>query len=151
VNGKLVANPIVSLNQWYSIGIRFTQLIDFANAAGYFRVKHPALVNNISFYQATPNQILEIVQQSTWYNLEYPSNVGTTWGTVDNNAWSTYLTTGATETIIITASPSDIYKSFVGTNKIIFEANESNQLKLGNYQYASYVDTFSTIKTLSAT
>jgi hypothetical protein len=151
LNGKLVANPIVSLRQWNTIGIRFKTLFSFAGSEGYFRIKYPMLVNNVSFYQATANQELTIPDVTYWYEVEYPSGVGTTWGTVDNQTWGYYVTSGSTTTKVITISPEEIYKSFTGTNKIVFDSNTSYQLKVGDYEYKSYSDTFKTTTILPAT
>lgn len=228
LNGKLVVNPIVSVGRWNTIGIRFTQLFNVTTISGYIRIKYPVLLNNLSYYQASDNQVIDVFDPNTWYETLYSGtapNYGVTWNTIkfENGgattatsgngttatitttsshgfvagnkiyvsgitpngyngtytvtaatsntvsyantttgsqtvagtitmSWSNYSTFAVSSTPkVVAISPSEIYKSFTGTNKILFEANTDNQLKVGNYQYRSYSNTFNTTKILSAT
>ena len=151
----MVSNPVISVRRWNTVGIGFSRLFNLSSTAGHIRIKYPVLINSLSFYQASSNQIITIPDVNTWGETLYSGtapNYGLTWNTVSGSNWSAYVTTNFTTTNeIVTTSPSEIYKSFIGTNKILFEANTAYQFKVGDYQYRSYNDTFSTIKILSAT
>lgn len=136
-NGNLVKEPSITVKEWGFLGISFSNILDFRNVTGAFRINGPILVNNISHYQSTNLQEVQQVALRPWFKVKYSGiNV------LDWEFWdSAYLWQGVlvlSSTSYYGVNPSDIYKSYTGTNKIIVD--DDRVFSLNSYEYNVYQD-----------
>jgi hypothetical protein len=134
-NGKIVREPVITLNDWGVLGISFSNVLDFSSYVGGFRVTGPVLINNISQYQSTNLQEIQRQTLRSWYTAKFDNidvydwdfwNEDYTWNGVLVFSSSTYFG----------VNPADIYKTYTGTNKIIID--DDTPLKINNYEYTNY-------------
>jgi hypothetical protein len=135
-NGNSVKDPIVNIDEWGMLGIIFDPFLTFDASPGSFRAKNHFLINNFSFYQLSELAQTQQIVKNFWDLVK---------GLSSDNYWSEY--TGMTwkdvlyqvATITAAIDPSEVYEVYLGTNKIIANANESsNKLRFNNYQYVTY-------------
>lgn len=151
LNGKLVAEPVITIGEWNMLGVSFLKAISFNNTAeGRFTILPTnILMNNISYYGLNP---IELVQRT----------VSLKWSDVDEGTWSnlkstTNLNQGLWNYVV---SPSfytiygnnlkEIYKTYTGTNKVVVDTSENNPLSFSNYHYIGYMEVESVTKILDA-
>jgi hypothetical protein len=134
-NGKIVREPVITLNDWGVLGISFSNVLDFSSYVGGFRVTGSVLINNISQYQSTNLQEIQRQTLRSWYTAKFDNidvydwdfwNEDYTWNGVLVFSSSTYFG----------VNPADIYKTYTGTNKIIID--DDTPLKINNYEYTNY-------------
>lgn len=134
-NGNPVASPVLTVDQWGMLGIVFKPYLVFNNTVGYLKVTSPILLNNISTYQLTGSDQLQQIVYRTWEDVL--DNENSTWGDWDNGTWSDVIYQVATFNPAI--DPTEIYKVYIGTNKIISDSSaDSGTLMYNSYQYAVY-------------
>jgi len=80
LNGKLVANPVIELNEWNVLGIAFGTPVNMSNTPGKITLNSKLLMNNISYYNASP---IEVDQKSS----------SLLWSEVDSNSWAVVVPT----------------------------------------------------------
>lgn len=142
LNGKLVNDPIVTIHEWCFLGISFPNLLNFDGFAGAIRVNGPMLVNLISDYKSTNLQEVQNVTKRPWFKVVYSGPLELDW-----DYWTYPYKWGGV--LILSsksyygADPSDVYKSYTGTNKIIvddYNSEDSNspRLSFNNYKYSVY-------------
>jgi hypothetical protein len=138
LNGRIVREPHITIKEWAMLGIRFANIQNFDSYTGAFRVTGPLTVNNISHYKSTNLQEVQNVVQRPWFKVAAIGPLALDWS---------YWNTGPfiwNEVLIISLSsyygvdPSDIYKIYTGTNKIIIDDEISSVL--GDYSYKVYKD-----------
>ena len=136
-NGNIVKEPVLTVKQWGFLGISFSTLLDFRNNVGAIRINGPILINNISHYQSTNLQEVQKVAVRPWFKVKYDGPIDLDW-----NYWHPpYLWNGIlvlSSTSYYGVEPDDIYKSFIGTNKIIVD--DSSIFMFNKYQYNMYQD-----------
>lgn len=136
-NGQLVKEPIMTIREWGLLGISFSNVLNFVNFSGSIRINGPILFNNLSYYQSTNLQEIQKVTSRPWFRVQYSGQLELDW-----NYWAdAYLWRGLlviSSTSYYGVNPSDIYKAFTGTNKIIIE--DDSVFQFGGYQYAAYQD-----------
>lgn len=138
LNGKLVKDPTITIKEWSMLGIRFANTQDFTEYEGAIRLNGPLTFNSLSYYKSTSLQEDQTVLQRPWFKVEKAGPL-----TLDWNYWNSvpYLWQ---EVLIISISsyygvdPSDIYKAYTGTNKIIVD--DEVQTIFGDYSYVTYKD-----------
>lgn len=138
LNGKLVKEPTITIKEWAFLGISFSNtLLDMNLYVGAIRITGPLMFNNISYYESTALQeILESINR-VWFQVKQADLTDLDWQFWDEvGVWNEVLVLGSSA--VYGASPSDIYKSYVGTNKIIVDDNRPFRLK--SYQYNVYSD-----------
>jgi hypothetical protein len=141
VNGNAAKNPTIAVNEWAMLGISFSQTIDFRNYQGAFRINGPLLVNNISYYQSTSLQEVQVTVSRPWLRVK-----STTEDPLDR-PWDYWLSSFSWNGVLVISSASflgldasNIYKAYTGTNKIIIDdtkvdTNTANTFRLKNYEY----------------
>jgi hypothetical protein len=120
LNGKNIRQPVLSVGEWTAIGVSFTSPLLFDSYLGSLNITGPALFNNISYYEA--NSLIEIQTKliRPWIKVLSDGSEAFNWSYWENNfTWDGVLTLGETE--FYNVSPSDIYKTYIGTNKIIID------------------------------
>jgi hypothetical protein len=123
VNGNLVRQPVLSLKEWTSIGISFTTSLSFDSYLGTIALTGPFLFNNISYYQASDIKEIESTSIRPWIKVLTDGVETFDWQFWDNNFnWNEMLIAGSTE--LYNINPADVYKTYIGTNKIIIDDGE---------------------------
>lgn len=136
LNGKLVKDPTITIDEWSMLGIRFANTQDFTNYEGALRLNGPLTFNNISYYKSTNLQEVQTVVERPWFKVEKAGAL-----TLDWNYWNAIPYLWQEVLVISTTSyygvdPSDIYKVYTGTNKIIID--DSVETTFGDYAYKFY-------------
>ena len=122
LNGNAVREPVLSIKEWFSIGISFLTPLDFNSYLGNINITGPALFNNISYYKASSLQEIESTTKRPWYKVVTDGTSILDWQFWLNNfTWDGVLIVGSSQFYGI--NPSDIYKTYIGTNKIIIDDN----------------------------
>jgi hypothetical protein len=136
-NGRLVKEPTITIAEWGMLGIGFASPIDFSSRPGAFRINGPILVNNVSSYQFTNLQELQQTALRKWLGVKISGQTTLDW----QDWYPAYLWQG----VLIVASksftgtnPSDVYKTYTGTNKIIID--DPRTLRFHGYKYNMYTN-----------
>ena len=137
LNGKIVKDPVITVKEWSMLGISFPIVLDFRSSIGALRITGPMVVNTISYYKSTN---LQEVQQTTtrpWYKVASANTIDLDWSYWETSfMWQEVLV--LSKTSYYGVSPSDIYKAYTGTNKLIFD--DMSELSLKMSSYAMYKD-----------
>lgn len=136
-NGNIVKEPVITIKEWGVLGVSFANLLNFSNYLGSIKINGPILVNNISHYQSTNLQEVQQVTQRPWFKVKRSGAL-----TLDWDYWAkAYYWQGMmilSSINLYGVNPSDIYKTFIGTNKIIVD--DSSILRFKDYQYSAFTD-----------
>lgn len=122
INGKLTKDPVLTINEWAAIGVRFANPMIFDNGVGAIRITSPILVNNISYYESSGLQEVERQSLRLWDAVAYGTNDWDFWRALLNSNGESYMWQ---DVLVISSTrysgvnPSDIYKAYTGTGKII--------------------------------
>jgi len=142
INGRLVKSPTISIREWTMLGISFAPKLSLSNFAGALRINGPIMVNHMSYYQSTGLQEKIFTTFRIWDRVkETLTNQDLAWqfwkgslSNVSTYSWNNVLVIGQSSTFGI--SLPEIFKAYVGTNKIIFDDNSGVSLK--NYRFRTY-------------
>ena len=146
LNGNLVREPVLSLKEWSSIGVSFLASLIYNSYLGSINITGPALFNNIAYYQANSLQEVESRTLRPWYKVLTDGIATFDWQFWSNNfTWDGMLVIGSSEFYGI--SPSDIYKTYIGTNKIIVDDGEGLVYQPEKLKIYSEVEWSSTVAT----
>jgi hypothetical protein len=111
-------NPL----EWGSLGISFKSSLDFSNFLGSINLNSKVLFNNISYYQSNNLQQIQKTTTRSWNMVKNDESIDFDWAYYrDNFNWRNALVLGLSDLYGI--NPSEIYKTYLGTNKIIFDDN----------------------------
>ena len=123
LNGNLVREPVLSIKGWSTIGISFLTPLTFDSYLGSINITGPAIFNNIAYYQASSLQEVESRTIRPWFKVLTDGVTVFDWQFWFNNfTWDGMLIVGSSQFYGI--NPSDIYKTYIGTNKIIVDDGE---------------------------
>lgn len=142
LNGNIVNDPVITIKEWSFLGISFSNILNFSNFIGAFRINGPLLVNLISTYKSTNLQEVQTVTKRPWFKVRYSGALDLDWNFWDiAYKWQGVLVLSSTS--YYGANPSDIYKAYAGTNKFIvddYNSDEENPkiLSFGDYEYNIY-------------
>jgi hypothetical protein len=134
INGSIVREPVVTIKEWTIIGISFGSPLIFDSFLGSINVNGPGVFNNISYYQATDLQQIQSVITRPWANVKSEDGTNFDWQYwLTNYSWNGMLVISTSSTYGV--NPSEIYKTYIGTNKIIVDDGEgmvldSDKLKI---------------------
>jgi hypothetical protein len=137
-NGKVVKEPVITLQDWGFLGINFASSLDFSYFEGAIRLTGPLLFNNISFYQSTNLQEVQNVAERPWFRVKVLNSRELDWKfwNIGSYNWNKVLV--LSETSYYGVNPEEVYKSYTGTNKIVID--DSRVLRFGGYKYTAYSD-----------
>ena len=134
LNGKVVASPVIQLDEWNMLGISFINLIDISNSIGKLKITSNLLLDNISYYAI---DMTESNQKSS----------AVLWSDVDNGLWSALTTWKHSEVFdyykIYQNDLKNIYQIYTGTNKILVDTYQpatGKKLMFNSYEYIGYMD-----------
>lgn len=137
LNGKIVKEPVITIREWSFLGVGFSNLIDFSNQVGSIKLNGPITFNSISHYQSTNLQQVQSVSNRPWFLVRGIPLFQVEWEFWDlSSSWNNVLILSSTSYYGV--DPSDIYDSYVGTDKIVVDSDST--FGFNNYQYAVYKD-----------
>jgi hypothetical protein len=122
-NGSLVREPVITKKEWGVLGIAFSTALNFDGYLGGINLTGPMIFNNIAYYQANNLQQVQSTLTRPWLQVKTDGVTNFQWEYWLNNfVWQGVLVISASD--LYGVSPSDVYKTYVGTNKIIIDDNE---------------------------
>jgi hypothetical protein len=122
-NGSLVREPVITKKEWGVLGIAFSTALNFDGYLGGINLTGPMVFNNIAYYQANNLQQVQSNLTRPWLQVKTDGVTNFEWEYWLNNfVWEGVLVISASD--LYGVSPSDVYKTYVGTNKIIIDDNE---------------------------
>lgn len=137
LNGKVVKEPTININEWAMLGIGFPSILNFKSYAGSIMINGPIIFNSLSFYQTTNLQAIQTVNKRPWARVKFATD-----GFFDWEYWNNYF---VWQGVLVQSSvsyygvdPSDLYKAYTGTNKIIVD--DTRVFSFKNYEYAVFKD-----------
>lgn len=140
LNGRLVRNAVISINEWSMLGIQFGNKIEFGGdfpQTGAFRITGPLTMNNISHYQFDSDLEEQTIKTRPWINVKFSASGDAFWGDYDTEyTWGQVLFLLSTQTANI--DPASIYQVYTGTNKFIVDSEEV--FNLNSYSYKFFQD-----------
>lgn len=148
LNGRLVKEPTITAKEWAFIGISFANsLLDLNLYVGAIRLTGPLTFNNISHYESTTLQETLESTSRIWFQVKQQDLVELDWQFWEEvGVWNDVLVLSTST--FLGANPSDIYKSYTGTNKII--VGDDRVFSLNSYEYGVYSDVTWQSKVVSA-
>jgi len=128
-NGIVVREPVLTSKEWGVLGVSFASALDFDEFLGSININGPVLFNNVSFYQANNLQQIQKTITRPWVRVETDGVTNFDWEYWKNFfTWNETLVIGSTD--LYGVNPSDVYKTYLGTNKIVFD--DDNGLSLNS-------------------
>lgn len=121
INGNFVREPVISRKEWAVVGMSFENNLSFDGMLGSLNITGPYMFNNISYYQATNLQLAQSRTLRSWSKVKTVSPVEKDWEDWLSYTWNQILVLGTSN--LYGTNPSDIYKTYIGTNKIIVDDN----------------------------
>ena len=137
-NGKIVKEPVLTLQEWGFLGISFADSLIFSSFEGAIRLTGPLLFNSISYYQSTNLQEVQNVSDRPWFRVKVLSGSTLDWEFWDSPSFNWNKVLVLAEKSFYGVDPSEIYKSYTGTNKVI--VGDDTPVTLKDYGYAVYTD-----------
>jgi hypothetical protein len=147
-NGSVVKEPVLTSKEWGVLGVSFASALNFDEFLGSINVNGPVLFNNVSYYQANNLQQVQKTITRPWTKAKTDGITNFTWDYYLSNdfTWNRVLVIGSTD--LYGVNPSEVYKTYLGTNKIIFD--DDNGLSLDSDKMKIYQDVSWSINTASA-
>jgi len=137
LNGKIVKEPTININEWVMLGIGFPSILNFKSYTGSIMINGPIIFNSLSFYQTTNLQAIQTVTRRPWARVKFSTE-----GLFDWEYWNNYF---VWQGVLVQSSvsyygvdPSDLYKAYTGTNKIIVD--DTRVFSFKDYEYAVFKD-----------
>jgi len=122
-NGALVREPVLTTKEWGVLGIAFASALNFDLFIGSINLTGPMVFNNIAFYQANNLQQVQSTLTRPWLKIKTDGFTNFDWSYwVNSFTWEGVLIISASD--LYGVSPSDVYKTYIGTNKIILDDDE---------------------------
>ena len=169
INGSFANDPVITSEEWVTLGINFTSLysdenltvptiVNFNDTPGRFNFYASMLINNFSYFQLkkTQEEQKQIISRR-WAEVEYTAGATPTLNTWQDwkdetppspYKWSDLIQTTA-ESKISGLDAQELYQSFIGSNNIVFET-ETSQIKPNKFRYDVHSNFVTTSIVLSA-
>lgn len=137
-NGNLVREPRITKNEWGVLAIAFPESLNFNSYLGNINLTGSALFNNISYYQSTGIQTIQKSINRPWSRVKNDGENELDWQYwLDNYTWNGLLVLSTVD--LYGSNPIEIYKTYIGTNKIIIDDNQG--MSLDSVKIKVYNDT----------
>jgi hypothetical protein len=131
LNGTLVREPIINVKEWAVIGVSFGSAINLDNYLGLINLNGPFTYNNITHYKATSLQEIQSKTYRPWLKVVNDGVDDVIWnywyGDLPSNGnytWNGVLVLASKD--LYAVNPGDVYKTYIGTNKIIIDTSTVN-------------------------
>ena len=122
-NGAIVREPVFTIEEWGVLGIAFATALNFDLFIGGINLTGPLVYNNISYYQANNLQQVQSTLTRPWLKVKTDGITNFDWQYwINSFIWEGVLVISASD--LYGVSPSDVYKTYIGTNKIIIDDDE---------------------------
>jgi len=122
-NGTLVREPVLTVKEWGVLGIAFGTALNFDAYLGGINLTGPMLFNNIAYYQANNLQQVQSTITRPWLKVKTDGVTNFNWQYwINNFTWEGVLVVEASD--LYGVNPADVYKTYLGTNKIIIDDSE---------------------------
>ena len=123
LNGSIVREPVLTLKEWSVLGVAFASALNYDLFIGGINLTGPLVYNNIAFYQANNLQQVQSTLTRPWLRVESDGVTNFDWEYWLNSfTWEGVLIISSTD--IYGVSPAEVYKTYIGTNKIIIDDDE---------------------------
>jgi hypothetical protein len=123
LNGNIVRQPVLTIKEWSVIGIAFSNALDFDIFVGSINLNGPGIFNNVSYYQTNSLQQIQSKLTRPWLNVKTDGVSDIEWQYWnDSYNWEGMLVISSSDQYGV--NPSEVYKTYIGTNKIIVDDNE---------------------------
>ena len=122
-NGKIVKEPVITIKEWGFLGISFPKLLEFTNTVGVINFNGPITFNTVSYYQSTNLQEVQLIQPRSWFSVENAPPEILDWDYWRSSDFDWRGVNIVSSKNFYGVSPSTIYKSYTGTNKIIIDSS----------------------------
>ena len=123
LNGAVVREPVLTIKEWAVLGVSFATTLNLDLFIGSINLTGPMVFNNISYYQANSLQQVQSTLTRPWLGVKTDGFINFDWEYWLNSfTWQGVLVLG--ESDLYGVSPSDVYKTYIGTNKIIIDDQE---------------------------
>jgi hypothetical protein len=123
LNGSIVREPVLTIKEWAVLGLTFGTALNFDLFIGGINLTGPLVFNNVSYYQANNLQQVQSTLNRPWLRVKTDGITNFQWQYWLNNfTWEGVLVISASD--LYGVSPSDVYKTYIGTNKIIIDDQE---------------------------
>jgi hypothetical protein len=137
-NGKIVKEPVITLQEWGFLGINFANSLNFSFFEGAVRLTGPLLFNSLSYYQSTNLQEVQNIAERPWFRVKVLGSSPLDWEFWDSPSFNWNKVLVLSETSYYGVNPSDVYKSYTGTNKIIVD--DDRPVRFEEYAYTIFTD-----------
>jgi hypothetical protein len=137
-NGKIVKEPVITLQEWGFLGINFANSLNFSFFEGAVRLTGPLLFNSLSYYQSTNLQEVQNIAERPWFRVKVLGSSPLDWEFWDSPSFNWNKVLVLSETSYYGVNPSDVYKSYTGTNKIIVD--DDRPIRFQEYAYTVFTD-----------
>jgi hypothetical protein len=150
INGQIVKDPVLTVKQWSAIGMGFSNYVDFSVTGGAIRITGPLTINNLSHYNGSSLQQVQTISPRPWFSVRESGYVHFDWSYWEGVfRWFEVLVLSSSNFYGI--DPSDIYNSYVGTSKLIFNDVAKIRFNRKNgMRYRLFMDSKTTNFTLNA-
>jgi hypothetical protein len=123
MNGSIVREPVLTIKEWGVLGIAFANALNLDLFLGSINLTGPLLFNNVAYYQANNLQQVQSNLLRPWLKVKTDGATNFEWEYWFNNfVWEGVLVISASE--LYGVLPSDVYKTYAGTNKIIIDDDD---------------------------
>ena len=146
VNGNLVREPKINVGEWISLGISFSNSLNFDSYVGAINLNGPMVFNNISYYQANSLQQLQKYVTRPWIRVKNDGLADLDWQYwVNDYIWQEVLVIASSN--LYATNPDEIYKTYIGTNKIIVDDSEGMSFDADKIKVYTETNWQTTVKT----
>jgi len=146
-NGSIVREPVMTVKEWGVLGIAFANALNFDLYLGGINLNGPVVFNNVAYYQANNLQQVQSTLTRPWLRVQSDGLTNFDWDYWLNSfTWEGVLIISSSE--LYGVSPLDVYKTYIGTNKIIIDDDEG--MIFDAQKVKIYNDTTWTVKVGSA-
>lgn len=122
-NGTLVREPVINVKEWGVLGISFASALNFDSYLGSINLIGPMLFNNVAYYQANSLQQVQSNITRPWLRVKDDGIIEYEWlYWLNNFTWDGVLV--ISESDVYGVRPDEVYRTYLGTNKIIIDDNE---------------------------
>lgn len=136
INGNIVKDPVLTIKQWAAIGIGFSNYLDFSLNGGSIRITGPLTINNLSHYNSSRIQQVQSISVRPWFGVRESGRVKYDWEYWDGIfKWYEVLVLSTRN--FYGVDPSDIYKAYVGTTRLVVDDKSILRLFRTKYRVIS--------------
>lgn len=140
INGSLVKDPVVEAKEWTVLGVSFANSLNLDNFIGSINLNGPFVFNSITNYQSTELQDIQSKIYRPWLKVKNNGVSDLFWSYwYSSYNWNGVLVTESSE--LYGVNPSEVYKTYIGRNKIVVDSNTSESLNFVADSIKIFTDT----------